>query len=87
MLLAKTDKVLDFKGYSFGEKFGFVQNGDHVEYIWCKTFTKARDEVTRQMQIRGKVKDDQLACTKQVPLVKYIYYQNFRTVKFRTFKL
>ena len=33
MLLAKTDKVLDFKGYSFGEKFGFVQNGDHVEYI------------------------------------------------------
>ena len=40
-------------------------------FIWCKTSTKAKKEVTQQMQIRGNVKDDQLECNKQVPLVKY----------------
>ena len=36
------NKVLDFNGDSSNEKFGFVQNGDQVEYIWCKTCTKSR---------------------------------------------
>ena len=57
------NKVLDFNCESSNEKFGFVQNGDQVEYIWCETCTKVKDEVTGQMQIRGKMKDDQLACT------------------------
>ena len=48
------NKVLDFNGESSNEKFGFVQNGNHVDYIWCTTFRKAKDEVTQQMQIREK---------------------------------
>ena len=65
MHLTETVKVSDFQGQSFDKKFGFVQNGDQVEYMWCEICTKVKDEVTRQMQIRGKVKDDQPACTKQ----------------------
>ena len=60
-------KGSESKNSSFTDQFGFLKNEIKVEDIRRKTCTK--DEILRQMQVRGKVKDDQLSYTKQVPFL------------------
>ena len=55
---SESKDITTFEGWAFADKVGFVQKGDKVEYVWCKTCTRFKDEITRKMQVRGKVKKD-----------------------------